>query len=97
LSTTEISPAPNGGSATRDIAVVGAGLVGLAAALAFAEAGLDVVLLGVAMPPPPTDRLDSRIYAISPGSAALIDRLGAWRSLPEGRVQPVNGMAIRTT
>jgi 2-polyprenylphenol 6-hydroxylase len=94
LSTTEIRIAPNGRPATRDIAVVGAGLVGLAAALAFAEAGLDVVLLGAAMPPSPTDRLDSRIYAISPGSAAMIDRLGAWGPLPEARVQPVLGMAV---
>lgn len=89
-----MSSAPNAGPATRDIAVVGAGLVGLAAALAFAEAGLDVVLLGAAMASPPTDRLDSRIYAISPGSAALLDGLGAWDSLPIARVQAVHAMAV---
>jgi 2-polyprenylphenol 6-hydroxylase len=94
LSTSEITTAPTGGPATRDIAVVGAGLVGLAAALACAEAGLDVVLLGAALPPLPTDHLDSRIYAISPGSAAMLDRLGAWGSLPDARVQSVHGMAV---
>lgn len=89
-----MSTAPNGGPATHDIAVVGAGLVGLAAALAFAEAGLDVILLGAAMAPLATDRLDSRIYAISPGSAAFLDGLGAWGSLPAARVQAVHAMAV---
>lgn len=85
---------PAGRAKSHDIAVVGAGLVGLAAALAFADAGLDVVLVGAALPPPPTEAWDSRIYAISPGSASMIDGLGAWSALPAARVQPVHEMAV---
>ena len=54
-----MSTTPNIGPATHDIAVVGAGLVGLAAALAFADAGLDVVIVGAAMAPP-SDRLSGQ-------------------------------------
>jgi 2-octaprenylphenol hydroxylase len=89
-----MSSTPDAPPECRDIAVVGAGLVGLAAALAFAEAGLDVVLVGATLPPPPAQPWDSRIYAISPGSAALLDRLGVWAGMPADRVQPVHGMAV---
>lgn len=95
MSTSEIASTPVAtSSACRDVAVVGAGLVGLAAALAFSEAGLDVVLIGAESPPPAPESLDSRIYAVSPGSADWLAGLGAWDRIPADRLQAVHAMEI---
>ncbi len=78
-----------------DVAVVGSGLVGLVAALALAKAGLRVRLLAAEGFPEPIERpWDSRIYAIGPGSVALLTELGAWSRVDPRRVQPVLGMEI---
>ena len=37
---------------------------------------------------------DSRIYAISPGSAAFLSECGAWQRLDKGRVQQVEQMRV---
>lgn len=74
-----------------DVAVVGAGPVGRA--LARAMRGLDVALVGDA-PPAPGDAFDSRIYAITPGNAAFLARLGAWSRLPAERLTPVRAMRV---
>lgn len=77
-----------------DVAVVGGGIVG--AALARALAGTPLAL--VAAPPAPPVRhegpFDSRIYALSPGNAAFLARLGAWSALPEERLTPVRAMRV---
>ena len=77
-----------------DVAVVGSGLVGMAAALALDEAGLDVVLVGAEPPPSPPSGWDSRIYALSPGARDWLHHLGVWSALPAGRVQPVHAMQV---
>jgi 2-octaprenyl-6-methoxyphenol hydroxylase len=59
-----------------DVAVVGAGPVGLAAALGFAQAGLSVHLVG----PAPSGR-DGRTAALLGGSVELMQRLGVWPAL----------------
>jgi 2-octaprenylphenol hydroxylase len=74
-----------------DVAVVGAGPVGLA--LARAMRGLDVALVGEA-PPARAEGFDARIYAITPGNAAFLERLGAWQRLPAARVTPVRAMRV---
>ena len=76
-----------------DIAVVGAGPVGLALAAAMKrEAG---VRLKIALVDPAPARSDGRLrtVALSRGSRALLDRIGAWRSL-EAKAQPIIEMAI---
>ncbi|GMU71347.1 MAG: hypothetical protein AMXMBFR42_08120 [Burkholderiales bacterium] len=83
--------------AVCDVLVAGAGLPGLATAIALARAGLSVVLADrhpVAAPEPDPATWDARIYAISPGSAAFLRSLGAWQVLPEDRLAPVEAMAI---
>ncbi len=77
-----------------DVAIVGAGTVG--AALARALTGLSVALLSQERPRarPRGDAFDSRVYAISPGSAAFLERLGAWSGIPAGRVTPVHAMRV---
>jgi ubiquinone biosynthesis UbiH/UbiF/VisC/COQ6 family hydroxylase len=78
-----------------DVVIVGGALVGTAAARALAGSGLRLVLLDAAEPPPPpAGPLDSRVYAISPGSQALLAALGAWEALDPARVAPVERMRV---
>lgn len=80
-----------------DVAVVGPGVAGLATALGFAQQGLKVGLIG---PRPrihkPTEEapFDARIYALAPGSAALLERLGVWGRVDGGRICPVERMRV---
>lgn len=74
--------------------VIGAGLVGTATALALARAGLRVALVEPRETALPVEEWDTRIYAISPGSEALIDRLGAWGRLDPARMQSVYRMEV---
>ena len=87
---------------TCDVAVVGAGSVGVAAALAFARAGKHVVLLD---PRPPAatagpaaavadDDWDSRVFALSPASVSLLSSLGVWSRMDMQRVAPVHDMRL---
>ncbi|NTV10530.1 MAG: NAD(P)-binding protein [Zoogloea sp.] len=60
----------------HDLAIVGAGPVGMALALALKDAGLDIVLLdararGAA-------RTDPRVLALSHGTRLTLERLGVW-------------------
>ncbi len=82
-----------------DVLIAGAGLVGQALAPALAASGLTVALADrapVAIPEPPAadDDWDSRVYAISPGSASLLRALGAWQALPAERITPVETMRV---
>jgi 2-polyprenyl-6-methoxyphenol hydroxylase-like FAD-dependent oxidoreductase len=86
-------------SADCDVLVAGAGLPGLAAARAIAQLDLSVVLVdraGIGRPAPAIDAedWDTRVYAISPGSAAFLRALGAWQRLSCDRVAPVESMRI---
>ncbi len=74
-------------AATLDVAVVGGGMVGTAAALALARAGLDVALLE-ACPPAvwsAGDDLDLRVVGLAPSSLTLLDELGVWTSIRAAR------------
>ena len=82
-----------------DVLIAGAGLVGQALAPALANCGLAVALAdraAVTVPEPPTadGDWDTRVYAISPGSAALLRALGAWQSLPADRIAPIETMRV---
>ncbi len=87
---------------TRDVIIVGAGLVGLALAAALARAGLSVTIAdrgSVAASVPPRDgdgdSWDPRVYAISPGSACFLHSIGAWQLLPVERIAPIEAMDVR--
>lgn len=90
-------PGPTATEARVDVAVVGAGVAGLAAALGCSQQGLSVALIG-----PPARRhvpnaaapFDARIYAIAPGAAALLARLGVWNKIDAARVCRVERMRV---
>ncbi len=79
-----------------DVVIVGGGLVGASLALALKDSGLEIALVEFRpVPPLPADESwDSRVYAISPGSAAFLQNLGVWDALDQERVTPVYNMAV---
>src|SRR5688500_7913638 len=80
-----------------DIAVVGTGLPGLAAALGFTQQGLSVALIGPRPKPHAATRaeaFDPRIYAVAPASGALLEGLGVWASVGQQRVCAVEHMRV---
>src|SRR5688572_15165518 len=83
-----------------DVIVVGAGVVGAAAALAFARDGWSVALVEAREParwtPEPVyqGRVDLRVYAFAPDNADLLDDLGVWHDVRQARLQPYRAMRV---
>lgn len=83
-----------------DVLIIGGGLVGASLAAALRPSGLSTAL--VEAQPMVADgkgcsfdkNWDSRIYAISPGSAAFLGECGAWQRLDMSRVQQVEQMRV---
>ncbi|GIZ53503.1 UbiH/UbiF family hydroxylase [Noviherbaspirillum aridicola] len=78
------------------VCVIGNGAVGKAAALAFAQAGLDVTLLA---PParqvaPDPASWDLRVYALNHTAHALLSSLRVWQAMDAARVAPVDVMDV---
>lgn len=78
-----------------DIVIVGAGLVGAGFAMGLRGAGLKLALVETQAPATAAASWDSRVYAISPGSAAFLDGLGVWKRLDRERISAVQEMHIR--
>ena len=79
---------------TCDVAIVGAGLVGASLALALERSALSVALIEPRVPAASGELWDSRVYAISPGSAAFLEAVGAWQGVDAERVARVETMRI---
>ena len=62
----------------HDVAVVGAGPAGLAAALALAHVGADVALIGPAPPKTSARSLETRTAALLTSSVDLLKALNLW-------------------
>lgn len=79
-----------------DVAVVGGGMVGAAAALALARAGFATALLEARAPAPwqVTDEVDLRVVGLAPSSIALLDELGVWTSIRQARSSPYAHMHV---
>ncbi len=88
--------APYNGLMKFDVVIIGGALVGASLALALRNSGLKVALVESREPAdlPEDDSWDSRVYAISPGSAAFLKEFGVWGALDETRIAPVYDMAV---
>ncbi len=88
----------------RDVVVVGAGMVGLTAALALDQAGLDVVVLeqhpvqlAEAVNAAKTARqtgFDPRVSALTCASQQILTHLGVWPTIEMLGVSPYTDMAV---
>jgi ubiquinone biosynthesis UbiH/UbiF/VisC/COQ6 family hydroxylase len=81
-----------------DVAIAGGGMIGaaLARALAVEMRGARLALVSREAAPArlPEEGFDARVYALSPGNAAFLARLGAWRAIAERHLTPVHRMRV---
>lgn len=82
-----------------DVAIVGAGLVGLTAAIAMATQDKQVVIVDSHATPlkswtPNKNQWDARIYALTEETIAWLQSLGVWQHLDSARVQAIRAMAL---
>lgn len=79
-----------------DAIVIGAGLVGSAAALGLVRAGLRVAIVEARAPAPwqADAPPDLRVFAISPASSDLLAELGVWPAIAAARVAPYRHMRV---
>ena len=80
----------------HDVVVVGGGVAGAATALALLRQGFDVALIEKGKAPAPWSaaHYDARVYAIAPGSARFLERLGAWSRIAAQRVSAYTRMQV---
>lgn len=79
----------------HDVLIVGAGLPGLALALALRGSGLSVALVDRQHPSVGEGAAwDSRIYAISPGNAQFLHRIGIWSRIDRERLTAIETMRV---
>ena len=77
------------------ICVIGSGAVGKVAALGFAQAGHDVVLIGqTSASPPPASAWDVRVYALNHAARALLQSVRVWDAMDATRIAPVEAMQV---
>lgn len=79
-----------------DVAVVGGGMVGAAAALALARAGVATALLEARAPQAwdAANEVDLRVVGLAPSSIALLDEMGVWTSICTSRASPYTHMHV---
>lgn len=81
-----------------DALVIGRGAVGAAAALGLAQCGMRVGIVAPASTQASAardaDQWDPRVFALSPGSRALLQGLRVWDALDAARIAPVYDMRI---
>jgi 3-demethoxyubiquinol 3-hydroxylase len=78
-----------------DVAVVGAGVVGTAAALSLANAGLRVAIVEAHEPARWSAAApDLRVYAFAPDSRCLLETFDVWPAVAAARAQPYRSMRV---
>ena len=81
---------------TFDVAVVGAGMVGAALALALAREGFDVAVIEPRAPKAwnASDEVDLRVVALAPSSVDLFERLDAWKEISSARASAYRHLCV---
>lgn len=85
-------------TAPFEVAVVGAGVAGMACALGLAQQGLRVALIGPRTEPhrsSEAEPFDARVYAVAPATATLLQRIGVWNRVDAARTCDVERMLVR--
>ena len=79
-----------------DVAIVGAGMVGAALALALAREGFDVAVTEPRVPKPwnAQDEVDLRVVALAPSSVDLFGRLDVWKEIITARASAYLRMRV---
>ena len=93
---------PDGVLIQTQVAIVGAGLVGMATAVAMHQSGYKVVLIDAKQPASPKkaytnthkEAWDQKIYAISPTNVQWLSQLGIWQLIDPLRIGRVQAMEI---
>jgi ubiquinone biosynthesis UbiH/UbiF/VisC/COQ6 family hydroxylase len=79
-----------------DVIIAGGGPAGLAFARSLNDMGLETILVErqphAALADP---AYDGREIALTHGSRAILERLGAWQLIPEGRISPLQAARVR--
>ncbi|HET9190292.1 MAG TPA: UbiH/UbiF/VisC/COQ6 family ubiquinone biosynthesis hydroxylase [Rudaea sp.] len=80
----------------HDVAIVGAGMVGAALALALAREGFDVAVIEPRAPKlwNAQDEVDLRVVALAPSSVELFDRLDVWKEIAAARANAYRRMRV---
>jgi 2-octaprenylphenol hydroxylase len=86
-------------SQNADVTIVGGGLVGGLCALLLAESDVNVIVIDAALPLTDDvrsaallDERDARVWALSPASLSLLERVGVWSRVV--RHAPYHGMQV---
>lgn len=78
----------------HDVIIIGGGMVGMAAAIAFATAGIhSAVVEHIPHPNQLESKFDGRTSALSLGTKRLLDTIGAWAPMAE-HAQPINDIRV---
>jgi len=77
-----------------DVVIIGGGLPGASLASALAESKLKLALIERKQPAAPPPEWDSRVYTLTPGSIAFLERIGAWQRIESARVTPIYDMRV---
>lgn len=79
-----------------DVVIIGAGMVGATLASLLSRSGFSVAIVEAIEPQAfdPSGEVGLRVSAISPGSAAVLEQAGAWKSITKQRVRPYRRMQV---
>jgi 2-polyprenylphenol 6-hydroxylase len=82
---------------TAEVAIVGAGLVGLSAAICYAKQDIKVVLIDAKNTQIKSKKAwDSRVYALTPATEKWLQNLGVWAEVDQKRVNNIDAMHLFT-
>lgn len=78
----------------NEIVVLGAGIVGLAAALAYADRGHQIALVDAGELDDQAIKESARVYALNQASIELLEHIKTWQALPKQALSPYRQMQV---